>query len=105
MSYNQTPLISPNELPGRKQNEAIIAALRGKLNNRGAVTLTANAASTTLTDEKIGPDSVILLSPMTANAAAAVGTTYFSTPGTGSATINHANNAQVDRTFRYVILG
>lgn len=80
--------------------------MRGKLNVTGSVTLTANAASTTVAAPNIGPDSVILFSPKTANAAGAVGTTYVSSQtAETSFTIAHANNAQVDKTFGYVILG
>jgi hypothetical protein len=69
----------------------------------GTVTLTANAASTVLTDDRIGYDSAILLQPTTANAAAALATTYISETGrvNGAVTITHANNAQSDKTFRY----
>ena len=71
----------------------------------GTVTLAANAATTTLTDDRISYDSPILLQPTTSNAAAALATTYISETGrkNGSATITHANNAQTDKTFRYFI--
>jgi hypothetical protein len=39
--------------------------------------------------------------PMTANAAAALATTYI-VPAKGQFVITHANNAQADKTFRYV---
>jgi hypothetical protein len=44
---------------------------------------------------------------MTANAAAEVGngTIYVSAVTNGSFTLTHANNSQVDRTFRYAISG
>jgi hypothetical protein len=71
----------------------------------GTVTLTANAASTTLTDYRITASSVISLMPTTANAAGAIATTYIGTTAIGSATITHANNAQADKTFRYSIIG
>jgi hypothetical protein len=48
---------------------------------------------------------VILLSPTTANAAAALATTYVSAVTQGSFTLTHANNAQTDKTFGYVALG
>lgn len=104
-TFNQTPMISPNELPGRKQNEAIIAAVRGKLNNRGKITLTANSATTTLTDERIGANSVIQFSPSTANARADVPYYDDADLSQGSATLHHTNNAQVDKTFRYTVTG
>ena len=79
--------------------------IAGKLNNNGTVTLTANAASTTFTDSRIGANSVICLMPTTANAAGALATTYFATFLKGSCVINHANNAQVDKTFGFTITG
>lgn len=79
--------------------------LSGKTNNFGSVTLTANSATTTLNDTRIGINSVISLQPRTSNAAAALTTTYLGTPGDGSLTINHANNAQTDRTFLYTVTG
>lgn len=79
--------------------------LSGKMNNTGTVTLAANAATTTLTDSRIGANSVVLLMPTTANAAAALATTYFDTFADGSCVINHANNAQADKTFSYTVTG
>jgi len=84
---------------------AINNILRGKLNNTGTVTLTASSATSTLTDIRIGKDSVIFLQPTTANAAGEVATLYLGTPGDGTVTINHANNSQTDRTFKYTIIG
>lgn len=81
--------------------------LQGKTNNFGqsTLTLTANSATTTLSDVRIGINTVILLQPTTANAAAATANVYFGTPGDGTVTVNHANNAQTDRTFKYVVIG
>lgn len=79
--------------------------LKGKTNNTGEITLTANAASSALNDPRIGINSVILLMPTTSNAAVAKQTLYFDSPGDGSVTINHANNAQTDKTFRYTVSG
>lgn len=81
--------------------------LRGKINSVGAATftLTANAATSTLSDVNIGGPSFIGLMPMTAHAAAELATLYFNTPLKGSVVVNHANTAQTDRTFTYVVLG
>lgn len=79
--------------------------LRGQTNNTGTVTLTPSVTTTTITDNRIGGSSGIYLQPTTANAAAALATTYLSTPGAGTVVINHANSAQVDRVFNYAILG
>ena len=102
------------EVPLRLVNEAdhryrlastLNRAIGGKTNNFGSVTLTASSATTTLTDIRIGINTVILLQPTTANAAAALTGVYFGTPGDGTITINHANNAQTDRTFNYILVG
>lgn len=79
--------------------------LAGKQNVVGSLTLTAGAATTTLTDSRIGANSVVLLMAKTANAAAALTNVYFTGFGNGSCTVNHANNAQVDRTFGYAVIG
>lgn len=100
------PAVGPL-LPGwlRGLKEVVNNILRGKLNNTGTVTLTPSAITTTITDNRIGGSSTIHLQPTTANAAAALATTYPSTPGAGTVVINHANDAQVDKTFLYAILG
>lgn len=87
--------------------QAVRNILDGKINATGTVTLTASSATTTLSDRRIGPDSVILFMPTTANAAAEVGAggLYVSARTDESATITHANNAQTDRTFGYAVLG
>ena len=82
---------------------------RGKFNATLDVTLTANAASTTIEDARLASTSALVFDPLTANAAAelAAGTIYVLAAGrlNGSATITHANNAQTDRTFRLLIIG
>lgn len=82
--------------------------LRGKLNVTLDVTLTANSATTTVTDERISVFSFIGWEPLTAHAAAeiAAGGMYVdkTTQVNGALTITHANNAQTDRTFRIAIL-
>ena len=93
----------------RKMASVVNNLLIGKLNVGGTVTLTANVASTTLTDARLTSESFVGLVPTTANAAAEIGngTMYISETNrvNGAATITHANNAQADRTFRYAILG
>jgi hypothetical protein len=84
---------------------AINNLLQGKSLNTGNVTLTANSATTTLTDDRIGPNTVITFMPTTANAATATGNLYVSARTSGSATLTHANNAQTDRSFAYEITG
>jgi len=85
--------------------ETINALIDGKLNVTGTVTLTANAASTVVSDNKFESAMVPVFTPMTANAAAAIATTYVSSRDKGSFTLTHANNAQTDRSFAYVRFG
>lgn len=93
----------------RRQYEVLQQLRSGKTENVGEVTLTASVASTTVTDIRVSPQSVIVWHPRTANAAAemAAGTMYVTDANmaNGSFTITHANNAQTDRDFRYAVIG
>ena len=84
--------------------QAIIVLAR-KWNAQGQVTLTAGA-TTTVVDRLVAPGATnvslgdeVMLSPRTANAAAAIATSYISAVGQGTFTITHLNNAQVDKLF------
>lgn len=104
MSEITTPPLPPDS--GDKETRRTVnRVLQGKTNNFGTVTLTANATSTAISDPRIGINSVIHLQPTTANAAGALATTYFGSPGDGTVTITHANNAQTDKTFLYTVVG
>lgn len=91
----------------RKVAESINGIDDGRVSSNGAVTLAANVATTVVTDRKVGKDSVILFDPRSANAATELATMYISTvdPRANTFTITHANNAQTDRTFKYIVLG
>ncbi len=78
---------------------------RGRSNATGSVTLTVSSTTTDVTAQNCAAGSQVFLSPMTANAAAAVASTYISAVANGSFTITHANNSQTDRDFGYVCLG
>ena len=75
------------------------------LRSRGNFTLTAGATSTVVSDAGATRGCVVLFSPETANAAAALATTYKSASTNGQFTITHANAVSTDRTFGYFILG
>lgn len=85
--------------------------MKGRTNNAYAVTLTANSATTTLTfaEHILGQNTLIIFTPQTANASAEIGagTMYLSSRDVinKTATITHANNAQTDRTFGYILVG
>lgn len=87
---------------------AIRQLIQGRSNSTGTVTLTASATTTTITGANVNENAHIFLSPMTANAAAALATTYASiarVAGVPTVTITHANAGTTDRTFAYDIRG
>lgn len=91
----------------REKNFAINQVIAGRSNAVVEVTLMAGAASTPVEWRNGNAKAAVLLSPMTANAAAALATTYIpaaTLTGTGFV-IQHANNAQTDRTFRALVIG
>lgn len=71
------------------------------------LTLTANAGSTTYIHPLLTYYSHVSFMPMTANAAGALAGLYVpqATMKNGECVITHANNAQVDKTFRVKIDG
>src|SRR5574343_1266874 len=93
----------------REMAQAINRLNQGKFNGSGDLTLTANVATTVITDARLAQQSVVLFDPLTAHAAAviAAGTMYvlLANRNNGAWTVTHANNAQADRTFRYLIIG
>lgn len=76
----------------------------GRSNAAGVVTLRANETTTTVNTDNCAAGSAIVLTPNTANAATALGSSYV-TAANKSFTITHVNNAQTDRTFTYAIQG
>jgi len=99
---------SPRRIPpaGTDDKRLLSEAINGAADGRtGEVTLTENAASTVVTDERVGETpSCVTLTPLTANAAAEIGNgTLYIAHAAGAFTITHANNAQTDRTFRYAV--
>lgn len=76
---------------------------KNRLVSVGSVTLTASATTTEVTNLAVGATSHVFLSPKTANAAAALATTYV-TCSRYTITITHANNSQTDRDFSYQVV-
>ena len=100
-------VLARDEKDQRRVNTAINELAKGRSNAVGSVTLAVSAASTTVTAKNCGAGSVVLLSPLTAHAAAELGngTVYVSAVAAGEFTLAHASNAQTDRVFGYVCLG
>lgn len=104
-SGNFYPSVPPGGADARTTANVIRNLVDGKSNNTGSITLTANATSTTLTDTRVGANSVIVFMPKTANAASAMTSLFVSARGTGTATLTHDSNAATDRHLEYVIIG
>lgn len=109
-TYQPVPITFADEKEHRRQMAVKINSInQSKFNCALEVTLTANSASTTIADARISSFSVILMMPITANAAAEISGGGLYIPETtmlnGSAVIQHANNAQTDRNFRIGIFG
>lgn len=101
--------MSVSEFPvPRTDDDRLNAALRGlfqgKTNNVLDVTLSASTTTTTVTDPRIGPYSVPLCMPTTANAQA-IAMPYRSDNTSGSMTLTHASDANTDKTFKVVLVG
>ena len=99
--YRTLPYQGAKDL--RQVSEVVNNAMSGKINNSGIVTLTNGVTSTTLTDERLGYDSCIFLSPTTANAS--VMNPYISAKANGSCTISHTASSNADLIFDYIIIG
>ena len=97
--------------PAEKDLFKIVMAVRqlteGRSNASGVVTLVAGTSVTAVAAPNCAAGSAILLFPATANAAAALATTYVRAVDVskGQFVISHAANAQTDRTFFFVSLG
>lgn len=91
----------------KDMRRAVFGIMRGDVNQQAAaiLTLTPSATTTTIREQRISGDTVILLQPLTANAAAALTTTWPSVPTKGAVVINHLSNAQIDRSFLAIITG
>ena len=108
------PEYEPNEKEHRRKiAHAVNTIMQGRIRGTLDVTLTANTTVTTISDSRIGYFSWLLPMPMTANAAAEIagGALYIPQATLGptvsnipSAIIQHANNSQTDRTFRFLII-
>jgi hypothetical protein len=116
MAFQGVPSYLVNEGEHRRQIAACVNKQNnGKFNCTLAVTLTASAASTTVTDSRIGTGSLMVFMPQTAHAAAEMASGNLYIPAStvvpalgsvpGKAVIQHTNNSQTDRTFIMGIFG
>jgi len=96
-------ILNPSGANPREISEVVNNTMNGKTNNTGSITLAVGGAtSTVINDERIGFDSVVILTPTTSNAS---GFDYYIETAKASATIRHAANTTAGRTFRYMVVG
>jgi hypothetical protein len=87
----------------REVAEIVNNLVEGKSNNSGDFSTTASTTTTTLYDERIGYNSVILFTPMNDKAASEMAKMYVQTLNKGSAVIRHDSNAHVCN-FKYIVV-
>ena len=109
MAENQFPVV-PLSMPDNSVHLRLVSSslnntIDGKLNSTGTISLSASATTTTLTDARIGGNSVILFSPTTANGKTAFANLFVSAKVSGSATLTHASSSNTDQNFDYVVIG
>ena len=88
----------------RSVAEIVNNLVEGKSNNTGDFTTTQSTTTTTLYNERIGYNSVILFTPMNDKAAAEMANLYVQTLNQGSAVIHHGSH-NFDCIFKYIIVG
>lgn len=99
--YDPLPQSHPDPAV-RQIQEKVNAVLQGRVNTSFVqVTLDANSDTTTLVDARLGPDSNITLTPLSASAATEQ---YWIERQRGQAIIHHSNSADTTRSFNVNIV-
>jgi|TARA_B100000900_G_scaffold327347_1_gene287455 hypothetical protein len=106
---NQFPTV-PLSIPDTGQHLRLVSTslnntINGKLNSTGTITLRASQTTTTLTDARIGGNSIILFMPTTANGSTAFNGLHVSARSSGSATLTHASSGNTDQNLSYCVIG
>lgn len=96
--------LNPAGSTPREISEVVNNLVEGKSNNTGNFTTTQSTTTSTINDERIGYDSVILFTPMNDKAAAEMASVYISALNKGSATITHGSH-NFDCIFKYIVVG
>jgi len=96
--------LNPSGAEPREISTVVNGLIEGKSNNTGDFVTTTHTTSSTLYDERIGFQSVILFMPINHDSAAELVDIYFDTFAKGSCVVHYGNHAAV-RTYRYIIVG
>lgn len=101
---NQYRALNPTGAQPREISEVVNNLMNGKSNNTGDFTTTQSTTTTTIYNERIGTDSVILFTPMNDKAASEMASLYIQSLSKGSAVIAHGSH-NFDCIFKYIIVG
>lgn len=98
------------KLPWRGGNPREVAEIvnnlvEGKSNNTDTVILNSSGTETTIFNERVGINSVILLSPRSANAAGESDHIFIKSKAKGSFVIGHRNHGHSDVELDYIVVG
>jgi len=96
--------LNPSGAEPREISTVVNGLIEGKSNNTDDFVTTEHTNSSTLYDERIGFQSVILFMPINHDSAAELIDIYFDTFAKGSCVVHYGNHAAV-RTYRYIIVG
>ena len=96
--------LNPTGSEPRDISTVVNGLIEGKSNNTGEFVTATSTTTTTLTDERIGFNSVIVIMPLDSNSAAELIDVYFDTFAQGSCTVHHGSHG-VARNYRYIIVG
>jgi len=99
--YRKLPFLGGDP---RSVAEIVNNLVEGKSNNTGEFSTAISTTTTTLNDERIGFNSVIVLMPKDLNSAAELKDIFFDNFTTGSCTVHHGSHG-VARNYRYIIVG
>ena len=90
----------------RKVSLIVRELLQGKSNNVASVTLSADATSTVIADDRYSCDTIITLTPGSVSAAAALASgAVWTESHKGEITIHHDSQPDSDRIFGAVFVG
>lgn len=104
MGVSRYRRLQPQYATTREIAEITNQVLNGKTNNTGEFSTTTSSTTSTLYDERIGFDSVILLMPLDHDSSAELKDIYFTNFAKGSVVVNHGSHATA-RNYKYVIIG
>ena len=85
--------------------DSLIEVIKGRQNNVGTFSLVPSTTLTVVQFVNCSKGSNVSLTARTANAAAALATTYISSVDQGSFTVTHVSAGTGDRTFGYEVTG